>query len=457
MDIPRPMTKLPSAPAAERHYWVFQLLFMIGFLFHSAEEWDVPYEVFTTIGLIGAFLAVDRLRDWVFLAFVSLLALRNIDKFPGLANHSNIILFVCLFLIPLQLRRCLKEDAETQTNETVATLRWVVLVMYFFTGFHKLNEDFFDPTVTCAFDKMEDYLSLFRLQVEDLPMWMQGIVPASVVVMELVPPVLFLFRRTQKFGIAMILLIHALLAPVGFADFSSLGMSLLWLYVSADALNAMPNRRYFSAMAIAFIAMQLLFAIWRIPTRDEVYNDIEGAILVLAFVPVWFMYFRANVPGPAMHWPRPWLHRAFLVFMVFFAMNNYLGLRTAGTMSMFSNLVTEGERSNHFLLGSNPIKVFGFQEDIVELVYIDPRIIGRYRRTLYRRNRVPRVEFDAILDRLRRRNFNQLRMAVRYDGKLYKTQDLVNDTTFDFSVPWWQKKVFKFRVIQPRRPQKCAW
>lgn len=451
------MIKFPALSRSEQHYWIFQLLFMVAFLFHAAEEWDAPEEAFAAMGLIAGFLIFDRLRDWVFLVFVTLLALRNLEKFPGLANHSNIILFVCLFLVPLQLRRCQKPDASPDTKQTVATLRWVVLVMYFFTGFHKLNEDFFNPDVTCAFDKMENYLRLFRIDIDAFPDWMQNLVPASVVLMELVPPVLFLFQRTQKFGIAMLLLIHGLLAPVGFADFSALGMSLLWLYVSADAMKSMPSRGYFAAMATGFIAMQLIFSVWRIPTRDEVYNDIEGALLVAAFVPVWFAYFRADRPGPVMRFPRPWLHRAFLAFMVFFAMNNYLGLRTAGTLSMFSNLVTEGERSNHFLLGANPLKIFGFQEDVVELVYVDPRIVGRYRRTMYPRNRVPRVEFATILDRLRRRNFNRLRLAVRYDGKIYKTKDLSDDPTFDFSVPWWQKKFFKFRVIQPRRPQKCAW
>ena len=50
-----------------------------------------------------------------------------------------------------------------------------------------------------------------------------------------------------------------------------------------------------------------------------------------------------------------------------------LGLRTAGNFSMFSNLRTEGDTSNHLLLGGNPLKVWGYQEDIVWIVDIDDR------------------------------------------------------------------------------------
>ncbi len=450
------------------HFWVFQLLFMVGFLFHTTEEWDAPPEAFITIAMIAGFLAFTsqhRWREITFLAFVVLLAARNIEKFPGLANHSNVILFICLFLIPLQVRRIqgaghdgpAKRRAVERTEETIATLRWVIALMYFFAGFHKLNEDFFNPEVTCAFDKMEDYLRVASVSVADLPAILQKLVPAGVVAMELVPAAFFLFRPTQKLGIAMLLLVHGLLAPVGFADFSSLAMSLLWLFVPVDAMPKMPGRRFFIVLAASFLIMQLVLATWRIPIGDQVFGDLEGLVLIAGFAPVWFLYFRARVPGPAMRWPGRWAHRAFLAFMVFFAMNNYFGLRTAGTLSMFSNLVTEGPRSNHFLLGGNPLKVFGFQEDVVHINRVDRRVRGRFRDHLLADHAAVRVEFARILERLRRRRYRRLYLDVTYNGQRYVTRDLLNDPQFDFSVPWWQTKLLKFRVIQPQRPQQCAW
>lgn len=438
------------------HYWVFQALFIQSFLFHAAEEWDAPLEVGLTMGLLGLFIAVERLRDWVFLAFVTLLALRNIEKFPGLANHSNIFLFVCLFLLPLQLRRTLRRE-DGPVASTLLTLRWVVLVMYFFTGFHKLNTDFFDPSVSCSYRKMDDYLEVLSLDVDALPVWLAQFVPLGVVLMELLPPLLFLWGRAQKYGVAMLLMIHGLLAPVGFADFSSLGMALLWLFVPPEAIPEDRARAYFRTLAGAFIVMQLILGIWRLPIQDEVFQNVEGALLVVGFIPVWATYFLSGRPGPKMPLPPRWPERGFVAFLIFFAMNNYLGLRTAGTLSMFSNLVTEGERSNHFLFGSNPIKVFGFQDDSVLILDVDPRVEGAFRRSLYPEHRVVRIEFDRILQRIRRRNFSKLYMTVEYQGREYATEDLARDPDFGFPVPWWQKKLMKFRVIQSERPQRCAW
>ncbi|MEO1129972.1 MAG: hypothetical protein AAFX05_09770 [Planctomycetota bacterium] len=447
----------PAESPQDRHFWAFQLFFMLGFLFHAAEEWDHPFETVITILLIWAFLQFDRFREWVFLAFIALLSARNIDKWPGLANHSNILLFICLFLTPQQIRRCFVRP-EPGTEQVVATLRWIVLLMYFFAGFHKLNSDFFNPEVSCAFDKMQDYLSVFRVDVEELPAPIQRFVPLSVVLMELLPGILFVWRRTRKIGVAMLLLVHALLAPVQFADFSCVGMSLLWLFVAPDVIDRIPGRRYMSGLAAGLVFMQLFLASERIKTGDAVNHSLEGVLLIVGFAPIWICYFfRTGTPRFNMRLPQAPLHWAAIGFMVFFGMNNYLGLRTAGTLSMFSNLTTEGERSNHYLLGSNPIKFFGFQEDVVELLDVDRRVRGRYRNALRDGHSIPRIEFARILDRLRARGTNNLRLTVLYEGEIYSTSDLVDDESFDFPVPWWQKKYFKFRHIQSAPPQKCCW
>jgi len=445
-----------SDTPSDRHFWVFQLLFMVGFMFHGAEEWDSPRETVLSILLIFLFVQFDRFREWTFLAFVVLLSSRNLALWPNLANHSNIILFVCLFLMPLQVRRCLGW-ADNNTERTVSTLRWLVVLMYFFAAFHKINADFFNAAVSCSFDRMQDYLGLAQVEVASMPDGFLRGVPLSVVALELLPPLLFLSRKTQKYGIAMLLVIHAILAPVGFADFSSVAMSLLWLFVDPDAADRLPGRAYFTTMVAGLVFMQLFFASARIQTGDAVWEGYEGLILILAFAPVWFAYFRAGAPGQNLRLPRRATHVLFLVFVIFFGMNNYLGLRTAGTLSMFSNLVTEGDHGNHYVLGgSGPLKIFGFQEDVVEILSVDDRIRGNHRGSLVEGNSLQVIEFDRALDRMRGGD-EDLSMVIRYRGELYGTDDLQNDANFDFDVQWWHKKWFKFRLVQPSPPQHCLW
>src|SRR4030095_15122896 len=76
----------------------------------------------------------------------------------------------------------------------------------------------------------------------------------------------------------------------------------------------------------------------------------------------------------------------FPLVLALHGLTSYLGLRTAGNFTMFSNLRTEGTSSNHLLLGSNPIKVWGYQEDVVRFMEI------RHARGL-EGNSLPVVEF----------------------------------------------------------------
>ncbi|MEL6263995.1 MAG: hypothetical protein AAFR12_23415, partial [Cyanobacteria bacterium J06626_6] len=91
-------------------------------------------------------------------------------------------------------------------------------------------------------------------------------------------------------------------------------------------------------------------------------------------------------------------HRALVLFsasiILLFGLSPYLGLRTAGTFSMFSNLKTEGEYSNHFLLGQNQLKLWGYQEDVVEVLEIDDETarLGHKYRPL-KGYKLPVVEF----------------------------------------------------------------
>lgn len=65
----------------------------------------------------------------------------------------------------------------------------------------------------------------------------------------------------------------------------------------------------------------------------------------------------------------------FLIGLCCFGLMPYLGLRTAGTFSMFSNLRTEGPRSNHLLLATNPLKRWGYQEDVVWILNLSPEVV----------------------------------------------------------------------------------
>jgi len=139
----------------------------------------------------------------------------------------------------------------------------------------------------------------------------------------------------------------------------------------------------------------------------------------------------------------------FLVLLFLYGMTPYLGLRTAGNFTMFSNLRTEGTFSNHLLLRSNPIKVWGYQEDVVR--FMDMRDASGLKE-----NSLPIVEFrKAIYDWTKAGQ--TVPLELEYRGEIYSTEDIVKDPVWRTEKRNWEMMLLDFRVIQPEGPNLCRW
>jgi hypothetical protein len=147
----------------------------------------------------------------------------------------------------------------------------------------------------------------------------------------------------------------------------------------------------------------------------------------------------------------------FPVLIALHGLTSYLGLRTAGNFTMFSNLRTEGPRSNHLLLGSNPLKVWGYQEDVVRFIRINDRKarIG-YQYQPLRRNELPVVEFRKLIYAWTAAGA-VVPMTFEYRGQVHSTEDIVTDPAWRTAQRDWEMRLLDFRVIQPDRPNRCRW
>ncbi|KAL7564999.1 hypothetical protein ACA910_011966 [Epithemia clementina (nom. ined.)] len=353
---------------------------------------------------------------------------------------------------------------KAATSDSLSSLRCIIVILYFWAGFHKLNTDFFDLQVTCAFEILTPILNNMDPR-QTLPLAVQPYLPAVVIAMELLPALFFFFpKNLQKIGILLLLLVHGPLSFVGFADFSSIGMANLFLFVSPRVFQSNWWKPYFVGMTILFVTAQMYFGAdksQRHAAHVVDYAFYEGLLLVAAFGPVWYHYFfGTNVPGPTIAWPKSCWNRFIPLLFIFFGMNNYLGLRTAGTVSMFSNLRTEGPRSNHLLLGANPLKLFDYQEDVVYILDADPRVSEDYRYQMNPNVRVPWIQFCRIVDEAIRDQHHELYVWVEHNGVQYETYDLSYDTNFtdQFQIPWWQRFFLEFREIYDEgEKQICTW
>lgn len=438
------------------HFYVLQLLLLVSYMFHQTESWDFRYLALYSIFCVAVFFKIKKFHS-LFFTVASLPILYHYFKmFPNLANHSNLSFFVFLFIFPYSVFFS-KKITDSHYDTFLKTLRFMALITYFFAAFHKLNIDFFNPEVSCANDKMGEYLDLLPESWVILKLQLQQILPALGFLTEAVIPICLMIPRLRYFGILFQCGLHFLLAPLGFIDFSSLAMVLSWSFVDPKNIHFDVLTRRIQTLVYSCLALVIGLGLFRWKPQTEEFTFFEGTAFIAIFTPLIWQHVLPHLQKGHLTLPKKLFAQILLVLFFLYGFSNYLGLRTAGTFSMFSNLKTEGVTSNHLLLSSNPFKIFTFQEDMIEIVSVDEETQGFYRKMPYPGQLIPRVEFARILDILKKERRKNVSMEVIYENKTIKTDNAAYDPEFRFQVPAWQKKLFKFRAVRKEDPQVCMW
>jgi hypothetical protein len=300
-----------------------------------------------------------------------------------------------------------------------------------------------------------------------------GLIAAvSVIGWELGGGLLLAVPRWQAGILAFSLTMHAALALIGFVDFGALALALLFTFVPASHLPlltgdrgpAAPRVRAYTGICFG-IALLCGWSthIHRIPELTLLTGLAFDAAVVIAIWPLLAAVFSAQ-GSPRWEGVRvldkrmPALLWVFPILLVFIGLTPYLGLRTAGNFSMFSNLRTEGESSNHLLLGSNPIKVWRYQEDVVWILDIDDRhgdVIYHYDGSP-RGYALPVVEFRKWIHAWGEAGYT-VPMTYAYDGYRHTTADIVTDPAWRTDDLSPEMYLMDFRYVQPGEPNYCRW
>jgi hypothetical protein len=154
------------------------------------------------------------------------------------------------------------------------------------------------------------------------------------------------------------------------------------------------------------------------------------------------------------------LRNQFAVLILFlFGFQNYLGLATAGTFSMFSNLETEGGKSNHILLRSNPFEIFPYQKELVEIVQFNPPIYdfsSKFRNL--QGKRVPKLVFEEFLRNINRSGLKTFDAHIIYQGRSYKVRNIHRDPRWITSSKPLASYFLNFRpIIENENEKTCMW
>ncbi|MEM8675728.1 MAG: hypothetical protein AAGF83_17915, partial [Cyanobacteria bacterium P01_G01_bin.67] len=297
-----------------------------------------------------------------------------------------------------------------------------------------------------------------------------------VIAWEVIGGIMMLIPRYQLLMFCLSIFMHLVLAPIGFVDFGSLAFTLWLTFIPAHYYGYLQQKitvpwlnlkiTIISSYILINIIGGLISGYYYLTDSEFNIKAIAGIIFIISALIVLAPLVKQLCKRPddwqgvtVIKTKIPWLTYGAISILAIYASTSYLGLRTAGNFSMFSNLRTEGATSNHLLLSSNPLKIWNYQEDTVKVIEIDDEKaeVGHKYRPL-KDHYLPVVEFKKLIYQWTKAGY-VVPLVFEHSDRLYRTDNIVNDPTWRTPQRTWSMKLLDFRIIQPDNgePNYCRW
>ncbi len=317
---------------------------------------------------------------------------------PFETNHWWLLSFGDLTILIAALclvgRGGAKLDGEHWFETFAPTLRVHLVILYVCVTLAKLNAGFFNPDVSCS-RTMYDWLA-HKLPFLPKGAWAGELSIYQVLVVEGLLPVALLWRKTRPITLILGTLFHMILGINGFFNFSASLLPLYALFAPPELVErardvlvrSRASRRVVALVqrlargrasaAIVLAAVVVVVGVFPFVVPDDAFRR---RFTLLLFKAIWAAFTLGLVTLVALAWlkmPRlvappvrfrpmnGWLWIT-PILVTLNALCPFLGLKTESSFTMFSNVQTEGELWNHFVM-PRAMRVFHFQDDLVSIV-----------------------------------------------------------------------------------------
>ena len=529
-----------NRPLLPDRMMTFAIFYSIAVWLEMAENWETPKATAINLCLLVVIIItkIDLLKFSFFLILNTAYSLYF--HFPEVANHVNLIIFANLAILITIAYSYLRPRQFARSDDLyrafASPLRISLIAVYFWAGFHKLNTAFIDPYFSCSNSMFLGIVESLKSTIFGIPVilcvgaiaivfianiipveaknvvrqngkWLLTILVFSAIALSIIIGTLFYFNLTNLLFPAFVLatsimvllwelvgglmmfvpqlqvimffwsmLMHLVLAPIGFVDFGSLAFAF-WLTFIPDNYSSclrqpmkIPLLKWSVDRGLIYLTINIIVGvisgIYYIAYPEFNLKAIAGILFIISVLIVICPLVKKLIASPSF-WQgvavidrqMPKFMYLFIFLLSIYAATPYLGLRTAGNFSMFSNLRTEGTTSNHLLLSSNPLKLWNYQEDVVKIIEIDDERaeIGHKYRPL-KDHFLPVVEFKKLIYQWTKAGYT-VPLKFAYGDRTYNTNNIVNDPVWRTPNRSWEMRLMDFRVIQPNNgePNYCRW
>jgi len=300
------------------------------------------------------------------------------------SNHVILEMVVCVAILVTY-----SANRKRWLAQATHAVRLFLVVLYWVTGLHKLNSDWDNNALSCCNHMIGGLLALpplnFNFMLDNLPI---GLFPYFTAVTELTLPILLLRSgKSLRYATVVAALFHLpigmMLPPMSVYPFSLL-MAPLYVFVIPSQASAVFGRvKGWVACLVVAVACQKWTALMA-PELEAGTEPFEypaygcwAAGIVWCIGVYSMLVFAAvsdkNAKEVCSSTPT-WRGRFVALFVLVFGLSPYLGIRNYPALAMFSNLRTEGGRSNHAFLGDD-FDLIGWQRDYVTVHETNIRVL----------------------------------------------------------------------------------
>ncbi|NQV85734.1 MAG: HTTM domain-containing protein, partial [Woeseiaceae bacterium] len=341
--------------------------------------------------------------------------------------------------------------------------RWLLIIMYFFGTFHKINPGFLSPLSSCALP----FVNGFPLPGSVLGSpWVQYAAIYGTLILESIAMLMLLSARTKYFGMLLGMSFHFIIGISGYgtlAHFSAFALSLHAQFLPSDFGQrifaekripaALKSEANFRVLTVLLVAAQLAFAVNLAITRDGFIVNLLFAMfaLILFFLVFKHGQVRSSTAPYTLKSPLIALNLVPVWFFVH-CMSPYLGLGTGGALTMFSGLRTEGGISNHYII-TKPLHLFTYQDKVV---YFEEATNSNLQDAAAGEQGLVMFDFQRHFTY---RQTLQLPLTLRIGDEILPINDVESFNAFVNAhfeeQSWLERKYLSFRLVDTATPNQC--
>lgn len=447
-----PRMKLASN---QLHYFFFMWSFAASV--HLSAHWTAHWTTALAFALnLFVLLLPEEIILVLLAACAQLIALAT--ELPSADNHFLLMGLVNLALLFYFASSMIMPSQSWQNAKRFTlTVQYSLALLYFFAVFHKLNYDFFNPAVSCVGNLMD----LITLKLTHGSF--SGAVPNSVVeagipmtlLVEAAIPIL-LFTRWKKWALVLGFLFHSAMAMIGVHNFSSVVFALYAsFFVSEGAKPINFNWRITSVVFLLGIAYL---------TRTQAFHGFKEYSIQLQSLEfgIWWV-LSATFLLPLLIREQEASTQRFLGFanclvlalIAFNGLAPYLGVKTVGSFTMYSNLRTEDKFTNHILLPAELLRVVDLEDDVVQILEGSSPYFNTW---IFSEKKLPYFEFQAYMNELSQAQQGALPIKYLRKGKVYSVAHINEEKEFLKPPSQFLRKLIAFHPVLPKeKSQTCQW